>query len=557
MTTPTDKPLSRDAELMGRRLLKLPLASTEELRAGTGLSAKRARAAVKELDEGKFQDSAELGCRLPAVRRRWLLDKGLNHFGASAEERSWHSEAGLGNQILYHLPKVEAVNSVASKLSTEDWLLSATHWYRNQEVMAAAEYINPRGLVAYRVFAQASAMDKPEVLYYLLQGIPSSVQAQCEVPDAEFRPSGLCIVADSEWWAGQALSMAWDILHGWVDGLEISAWYYGHDGWYVSNGRSVRTGRPPEVLQTSLEPTLWLPQVMNTKRLRKNERLSGILERCPWTGRAGHSLSALLAAVGDFPVGAPAHYRALLGEGKKGKEVFRRLDRLMDLGYVEIVTHNARATARRLPRGVPVTIARRGQGADRLALTKKGRILYCQLFGGKQADLAARTQMGTLRSEVGDAIEDRWPYRHQDGLYEVLCQFCEMGSSVAPGWQVSVTLADQTTFSPDGVVLAWTPWGQQWCYIEFELSDMSYRALKARSAKYASPHRMDDRPVLFVCQTDRAEENLHKAGRDFAQPPRMLSTTLARLKVAGVAGAGVWSRYGEPVTLTARDPALG
>ena len=100
-------------------------------------------------------------------------------------------------------------------------------------------------------------------------------------------------------------------------------------------------------------------------------------------------------------------------------------------------------------------------------------------------------------------------------------------------------------------MLVRTPWGLYWCLIEFELSDMSYGALKPRYDAYASEYRMDDRPVLWVCQNERAERNLHRAANGCARPLRMLTTTVGRVKAAGVAGVGVWSRYGEPVTLAA------
>ena len=557
MTTPMGEPLSRNAEVMGRHLLRRVLASTKELRAGTGLSAKQAKDGIKGLSARGFLDSAELGCRLPAVPRRWLRENGLDYFRASDEERSWHSEAGVGGLLLYELTNVEAVHSIASKLSTEDWLLSAIHWYRKKSIVAAAQYSHYSGAVAYKLFARASAMDTQAQLYYRLAEIPRSAQAECVAPGIDFIPSGLCIVADSEWCAAQALTMAQDILPNWLNVLDISAWYYGRRGWHVSNGESVRTGRPPRALNVDFYPTEWLRPVMNTRGLRRNERLDGVLERCPWTGRAAHGLLPVLRVMGDFPVGSRAHYKSFLGEAKDGKETERRMETLEDLGLSEIVTHKARATARRLPKGAPLTIARRGQGADRHALTKKGRVLYGNCFHGKQIDLASRTNMGKLRTKAGDAVEDQWPYRHEDGVYELLCQFHEKGCPVAPGWQAVITLRNEKAIYPDGIVLVRTPWGLYWCLIEFELSDMSYGALKPRYDAYASEYRMDDRPVLWVCQNERAERNLHRAANGCARPLRMLTTTVGRVKAAGDAGVGVWSRYGEPVTLAAQEPANG
>ena len=157
--------------------------------------------------------------------------------------------------------------------------------------------------------------------------------------------------------------------------------------------------------------------------------------------------------------------------------------------------------------------------------------------------------MGRLRAVVNDVETDLWPYRHEDCAYEILAQFCELGCIIAPGWRARVTLADGRRIDPDGMVLVESLWGRLWCFIEVELSDRSYRAVKPRVEKYGSEHRRDDHPVLVVCHDDRAENNFHTAGLECARTPRMLTTTLRRLRDAGVAGTGVWSYYGLPTTL--------
>ena len=115
------------------------------------------------------------------------------------------------------------------------------------------------------------------------------------------------------------------------------------------------------------------------------------------------------------------------------------------------------------------------------------------------------------------------------------------------GW---TTLPDKQHIEPDGMVLLGTPWGRLWCRLEVELSDVSYADIWPRCKKYGSSQRRDDLPVLVVCRDEEAEKNFHKAAKDSKVPPRMLTTTLGRLKEGSVFGRDVWSQYGVPTTLT-------
>ena len=100
-----------------------------------------------------------------------------------------------------------------------------------------------------------------------------------------------------------------------------------------------------------------------------------------------------------------------------------------------------------------------------------------------------------------------------------------------------------------GVIRVETPWGRWWCYLEVELSDRTYGAVQPRCDKYGSKERLDNLPVLIVCRDDEAEKNFHLAAADSDLPPRMLTTTLSRLKEGGMFGPGVWSWSGQRVTL--------
>ena len=74
-----------------------------------------------------------------------------------------------------------------------------------------------------------------------------------------------------------------------------------------------------------------------------------------------------------------------------------------------------------------------------------------------------------------------------------------------------------------------------------ELSDRTYGAVQPRCDKYGSKEHLDNLPVLIVCRDDEAEMNFHLAAANLAAPPRMLTTTLSRLKEGGMFGPEVWS----------------
>jgi len=170
--------------------------------------------------------------------------------------------------------------------------------------------------------------------------------------------------------------------------------------------------------------------------------------------------------------------------------------------------------------------------------------------GPTQAAPLSSADLARIWSQLrDDMVEDHWLYQHEDIVYEILGQAREQGCAFAPGWQAWTTLADERRIEPDGILFLTTPWGRWWCYLEVELSDQTYEDVLPRCKKYGSRKRRDNLPVLIVCRDDQAEGNFHRAAADSNLPPRMLTTTLRRLKEGGMFGPGVWSRYGRLVTL--------
>ena len=162
--------------------------------------------------------------------------------------------------------------------------------------------------------------------------------------------------------------------------------------------------------------------------------------------------------------------------------------------------------------------------------------------------LADIARIWTQLQEV--ITEDRWLYQHEDIVLEIFAQCRKARCAFAPGWQGNTNLAGSNhSINPDGMILVTTPWGRIWCYLEVELSRRTCRAIKPRYDKYWSKGRQDDLPVLIVCRDEDAEENFRLAAAESDSPPRLLTTTLTRLKKGGMFGPGVWFGNGQQVTL--------
>ena len=562
MVMPDGRPLPRSAVALGRKLVKMVLASAGELRRAAGLSRDQYKEGIHFLIRSGLVRSAEFGALGRWVVRYWLSEEGLALFEASEEESTWHRPGAIGTLINYDMPKVEALYAVSDRYVTEGRTISAVHFMEREPMCGVVEFTYPgERYPAYVVVSWVSTMDTESELFYRLEAIPEAMQGFSLHPADHFFPAALAVVGTSEWTASRALTMASTVLDKWVPPSHTTAWYHRDGGWHMSDGRSATVGSPPVETPLLLPATPLLRPVASERQLG-NDSLDQIITRVLWSGRAGPEMLELITLVGDYPVGAVGHYRALVGEAPDGKRTERRFRGLLRLGLVEVCTRQHRAeVTTRLRRGVPVTLSETGQGADRHVLSRMGRFIYCLFHGGSPGDLAKRTKLGRLRTVVRDkhdkktvlGVEDKWPYRHDDITYDLLAAFARRGCPIAPGWQARTSLANGTRIDPDGKVLVTSPLGRRWHNIEVELSDTSKGALKTRCEKYGSVHRRDSDPVLFICHHDLAEKNLHLAVEELPQRPPILTTTLRRLKHrdVDVLGDGIWVEYGRAARLAA------
>ena len=562
------KPLSSHASRLLTRIVRAVLSSTKEVVADAGLSPDQAKRGVRELTKTGMISSAEVGALLPPVPRYWASEKGLDKGEATDEQRSRHGDAGVANLLTYDRAKLEAVHAVARRFAAGGWTLSEIHPFEREPMFAAVEFSHPdESVPAYLVVCSPSMMETEAELTYRIEALPRAMQFY-SADGREFYPSGgLAFTGTGEWGAARALDLATALLSEWVPPAAITAWYHGGgdaDDWRFSTGASVLDGTPPTGVPVLLPGISLLRPPGSIRKLGKRT-LQGVIASLRRLGRGWRTRLGLLTLVATYPVGAVAHYQGLAGENPEGSETLVRMRMLLTLGMVKVATERGRAPRPRgLAMDVPTTLSGRGQGADRYVTTTLGRVAVCFVHGGRPSDLPKRTKLGRLRAWVCDATcegkcdrtcdgreADRWPYRHEDILYQVLGQFVRMGCQIGPGWQARTTLANGRRIDPDAIVLLTGPWGREWYRVEIELSDRTFGAAKPRCEKYGSEDRLDNAPVLVVCHDEAAEKNWQRAAASCARPPAMLTTTLRRLRDGGVAGPGVWSYYGQTVKLTA------
>ena len=565
MTTPEHNYHRIMADRTGEKLVELVLPTVLELADHPELTVQQVRDDVKVLEGMGILVRVKVGW-FRTDMSLILLDEGLARYGASGVQWSWLGPAGLRNLVRLDLHKLQAVKDITRRFDADGpvwqfdaggWVLKGIQMYSRSSVFATAEHHRPGENgenSAYTVFICTDRMDTERDIFHRLEAVRPYLESIAEGDAGEFRPSRVCIVAPNEWVARTALKLALEIMVPWVSPGNISVWYYEDNDWSFSDGYSASTGEPPDTLPLRPSTGRLIPQA-NTRKLPGNPRALNpeptwkdfrhTVTPPRWSGRAGFKLVELVTFVGDYPVAALDHYKALAGEGENSSRTERRLKELVRLELVEVVLEEDCASEgdRHWSDAVPRQISPRGQGEPRHKLTDAGMLEYCQVNGGLSERLASRTELGRLSNK-------RWHLMHADFCYETLIQFFEMGCPITPGWQVRVTLADGSRINPDGAVRVYIPgWGMWWCYVEVELSDRYGDDVKRRCERYASEGRLDDSPVLFVVYNDTVERNFHAAGRECGLD-LLFTTTLKRLADSGVGGDGVWSHYGTPVTLS-------
>ena len=169
-------PLPNSADALGRKLTRMVLPSGRELRRATGLSRNQFQDGIRCLISEGLVRCAEFGSLVRGVRRYWLSQEGLNHFGASEEEKTQHGDDAIGTLIYYDMPKVEAVHAVADRYATDGRTISAVHFVEREPMCAVVELNYPgESYPAFVVICWASTMDTESELFHRLESIPEAL----------------------------------------------------------------------------------------------------------------------------------------------------------------------------------------------------------------------------------------------------------------------------------------------------------------------------------------------------------------------------------------------
>ena len=170
--------------------------------------------------------------------------------------------------------------------------------------------------------------------------------------------------------------------------------------------------------------------------------------------------------------------------------------------------------------------------ASGLVATIDGRY-YLTEPGWRRAAKIDRVHGGRAKTRLASFITEedhtRKRYRRHDAaVMDLADQFRRHGIPVANGWRAVLNVKNFTQVAPDLVVCVGDgPFGNSWCYLEFERSATGLAAVERKLRPYV---RMADMgasiPLLVVCEQRTAEEVFWAKGRGL----RMLTITLAEAR---------------------------
>ena len=324
------------ADRTGEKLVDRVLPTVLELADHPELTVQQVRDDLKVLEEMGILARVKVGW-FRTDMSIILLDEGLARYGASEVQWSWLGPAGLRNVVRWNLHKLQAVKDITRQFDTDGpvwqfdaggWVLKGIQLHDRASVFATAEHHIGREKTGKIRPTPCSSVQTVWTLsvdiFHRLEAVRPYLESIAEGDAGEFRPSRVCIVAPNEWGAHIALRLALEVLVPWVSPGNISAWHYEKGDWCFSDGYSASTGEPPETLPLRPSTGRLVPQP-NTRRLPGNPRALNpeptwsdfrhTVTPPRWSGRAGLKMIELVTFVGDYPVGALGHYKALAGEG--------------------------------------------------------------------------------------------------------------------------------------------------------------------------------------------------------------------------------------------------
>ena len=506
-------------------LSQMPLATIDDLTAVSGLPRSRINTGVKDLHQLELAVPVPLGWTREKVARWYIPDLALDpvddYLGPGRQPCSrWHEEWGR-SLLLPRLPTVEwgypSIGTVREMGSLREilWLsgTSLDFAVRYEAGWAAVIWSGPlqsEGRLADRLYDLGRDM------------VDLSTDQSPPWP-------GLIIILAGDEWQREIVNRVVKSFGGFEDRVSV---------WCVSDGR--RTGAAHPGNSRGWIQQLPYPRGMGGWPWSKRVAAS------PWARRGTdppaadisfaweHDGSVLTGRILDFLAQrndvTVEMARLALGEKPAGRAVYRRLVRLCEEELV-IRTQSPKE------RGFRYGLSSLGKYTLR---TRDG--LSSPRGSGK----------GGKKKEGGNPRRDR--RRHEDLVSRFVAMHMGAGLPAATGERHWEHFGD-AGMAPDAIVFVMGgPWGPTWAYAEIERSARGPSRWHDKLSGYASGRRGDDFPLLAVCWDTSAEEHAQSEGRALGVE-RLLTTTLHMFKDArGLDDDGLWSWYGQRVTLDGPQP---
>ena len=473
-------------------LSQLPLGSAADIGGVQGVGVSGVYNKLWELAGLGYAECMQLGWSRQRTTRWWLTEEALIEVGLLGG--SWHQDWGR-SVLLERLPLVEWFYHVAGSLDMLGPLVTF-RWLDGLVMDAVARFRDGWVAFLWSGLWQGERSLRERIERLGPQLIDVGVVGQRAWPGL------LCFVVSDEW----QRELVWRVVHQYRLESRTMVWCAA-DG--SRSGVSV-----PGVSRG------WVYQPVRARDLG-NWPWSMRSSSAVWGQQGSGTAGRVLEAVAEWNGCDTEFLRGVVGDGPKGKTVYRALSQLVKAGLV-----------RREREGRAYRYFLTSKGGD--AMARRDRVAYGRGQGGGR---------GRARADRG-RIE-----RHELGLMDLMGRFRQGGLPVACGWRTWEHLGGSGGLAPDGVVLLRDgPYGPGWYYVEYELRARGVKRVVRKLRSYLSERRQDRWPVIMVARDARTEGVFQEVGVEGGLA--LVTGNVERLAQCEVLGdTGCWSCYGGPAAL--------
>ena len=493
------------------------LASVDDMIKSGKLPRARAYSGVNELCDSGLVDSVDLGWSRDKVSRYHLTGVGLEWCGDKCSP--WHEEWGLA-RLLQRLPLVEWAYQVTGEI---DGLgpLQEFQWMDSVSFDAAVRFRDGWAAIVW-----SGSLQKESAILERLRAFGRDMVALSTTNGAAW-PSLLCFIVQDQWQRElvrrviRQFGPLEDRVAVWcvADGSRSGA----------SHPLSSRNWVHQQTYPRDMGGWSWERRVRQSPWAKSNG--SGPEGGGPfeWNSEGSVLTRKILDFLAQRPDSTTNMIREAMGEDDPHRSVHRRLKRIFDAGLIE----RRRIRGERVyryslsPRGMDLLVKR-----DRVESPKSNVKTEAPKPGNDQ--LRKKRRRGSRQA-------------HEDGLTWLLAGLMRAGVPVASGQRSWEHLGDGG-IAPDGMaLLADSPYGPTWVYIELERTAKGKSRVEKKLKGYSNPRRQDCFPVLVIAMGDSAEQNFQHIGN--GAELKMGTTTVGRLDEYGFVDPRCWSMYGDPMFL--------